>query len=284
MSTEPADARVRILHIKPIFHQGIQLAPGRYTIDAVRKGFKRSVAIVQIAPNEKTNIHLALEKSPPKAKLSVQTTPAGAKVRILNIKPVFHQGIELKQGEYLLDAQLNGYATVTQKIRLTPGEDKNVVLTLPKAQKTGKLFVSTEPQGAKVRILSIKPIFRQGIELAAGSYSIDAKLAGYHTVVERISIAPDAETHISLALSPSIAAEQAPASPAISPVSVELPLPATKKQPERSPKNITQYDIDAYLSMASLAINSGNYDDAVQAGHKAPRTGFQLHGSIENSR
>ena len=200
VSTEPADAKVRILHIKPIFHQGIQLSPGSYTIDAASEGYERDVADVEIVPNKETRIHLTLEQAQPKARLFVQTEPAGATVRILNIKPVFHQGIELKQGEYLLDAQLNGHQTVSQTVRLAPGEERKITLNLPKAVPTGRLFVEATPPEAKIRILNIRPKFEQGLKLEKGEYTIDAQLDGYRTEVRKVRVVPGGETRISVAL------------------------------------------------------------------------------------
>ncbi len=200
VSTEPADAKVRILHIKPIFHQGIQLAPGRYTIDAASEGYERSVATVEIAPDKDTSIHLALEQALPKAKLFVQTQPSGATVRILNIKPVFHQGMELKHGEYLLDAQLDGYKTITRTVELEPGQEKNITLNLPEALPSGRLFVQASPAEAKIRVLDIRPKFRQGMLLEKGEYTIDAQLDGYQTEVRKVSIVPGEDAKISLQL------------------------------------------------------------------------------------
>ncbi len=413
VSTEPADAKVRILQIKPVYHHGIQLAPGRYTIDAASQGFERSVAKVEINPNKDTRIHLALKQALPKAKLFVQTEPAAATVRILNIKPVFHQGIELKQGEYLLDAQLDGFKTITQKVLLAPGEEKNITLNLPeppptgrlyvdavpaetririldirpkfeqgmqleegeytidaqlngyqteirkvrirpdedtrislqlaqaeetgrlfvetepagatvrvldirprfaqgmelvqgeytidaqldgyrteiqkvsvlpgkdnkirlnlaKAPEKGKLFVTTEPSGARVRILHIKPVFHQGIELVPGSYTIDAQLDGHATAVQKITIAPSRETHIALTLAQTLPADTEPvtAEPSLKTLSSMQQQPAeTEPVVSALPqKDVAGYDIEAFMSMAVLAINSGNYKDAINASNHA---------------
>ena len=47
----------------------------------------------------------------------------------------------------------------------------------PKNMKS-RLFVATEPENARVRILNIKPKFQQGIELDAGSYHIEVAAEG----------------------------------------------------------------------------------------------------------
>jgi len=46
---------------------------------------------------------------------------------------------------------------------------------------TARLFVETDPKGARLRILNIQPRFYQGIELDAGKYHVEASSAGYQT-------------------------------------------------------------------------------------------------------
>jgi len=40
IETEPTSARIRILNIKPKFHQSIKLDSGRYHIELSAKGYK----------------------------------------------------------------------------------------------------------------------------------------------------------------------------------------------------------------------------------------------------
>ena len=65
------------------------------------------------------------------------------------------------------------------------------VVAAPAVKKTGKakLFVSTSPDDAKVRILNIKPVFRQGLELVDGSYHIEVSAKGYHQEKRWIKLA-----------------------------------------------------------------------------------------------
>ena len=58
----------------------------------------------------------------------------------------------------------------------TYGVDKKL---LRKTPRQGRLFVHTEPKGAKVRILNIKPKFYQGIVLITGPYHIEVSADGY---------------------------------------------------------------------------------------------------------
>ena len=54
--------------------------------------------------------------------------------------------------------------------------------------------VSTEPDGASVRILNIEDRYRPGMELPAGEYRVEASLEGYDTIVEVVRHGPERAT------------------------------------------------------------------------------------------
>ena len=65
--------------------------------------------------------------------LHVDTTPQGARVRILNIVPRYHSGIELEPGKYHIEVSAPGYRTDTQWVPLSAGERKQILVGLEKA-------------------------------------------------------------------------------------------------------------------------------------------------------
>ena len=79
--------------------------------------------------------------------------------------------------QYIFD--LKPSKTVKTISEWTYGVDKK---TLRKTPRKGRLFVHTEPKGARVRILNIKPKFFQGIVLDPGRYNIEVSQGGYKTV------------------------------------------------------------------------------------------------------
>jgi hypothetical protein len=70
-----------------------------------------------------------------KSKLFVEVEPRDAKVRILNIRPKFHQGIALDPGSYRLNVSAPGYMTQDQWIKLSTGEERHVNIRLFPLQK-----------------------------------------------------------------------------------------------------------------------------------------------------
>jgi len=76
-----------------------------------------------------------MEEAIPKARLFVKTEPVDARVRILNIPPKFHPGIELEPGRYHIEVSDKGYVTQKQWVSLNAGEDKTLNIRLSPVPK-----------------------------------------------------------------------------------------------------------------------------------------------------
>jgi peptide/nickel transport system substrate-binding protein len=72
----------------------------------------------------------AEKPAPINGTLFVNTTPEGAKVRILNIKPKFFQGMELSPGKYYIEVQHQEHVTSKQWISIDQGEQKTIDIAL----------------------------------------------------------------------------------------------------------------------------------------------------------
>jgi len=73
-----------------------------------------------------------LRKKPQKSRLFVRIEPEGARIRILNIKPKFYQGIVLKSGSYHIEVSADGYKMKKIWIKIKPKEDKSLKISLKK--------------------------------------------------------------------------------------------------------------------------------------------------------
>ncbi len=72
---------------------------------------------------------------PPKvARLYVNADPEDARIRILNIKPVYQPGIELESGSYLLEVSKPGFHTKTEWVRIAADEERHVDMALNKVE------------------------------------------------------------------------------------------------------------------------------------------------------
>ena len=90
-----------------------------------------------------------------KPKLFVETEPKNARVRILNIKPKFHQGIELDAGRYHVEVSASGFETQKKWVVLTNDEDKNLTIRLKKrSQQKAPKYASISPSVTDVKIVA----------------------------------------------------------------------------------------------------------------------------------
>ena len=67
---------------------------------------------------------------PKPGRLFVETTPENARVRILNIQPVFSQGMALEPGRYHLETFAEGFKTDKRWVTLSAGEDGYISIRL----------------------------------------------------------------------------------------------------------------------------------------------------------
>jgi hypothetical protein len=127
-----------------------------------------------------------------KAKLFVATAPADARVRILNIKPKFQQGIELYAGSYQIEVSARGYEIKKQWIKLGADEERRMSIELSKTPETGTIHVSGLPNKAKVFIdedyAGRMPIVVKNVN--QGKHRIRVEADGYIEKSEWLSLDP----------------------------------------------------------------------------------------------
>lgn len=86
---------------------------------------------------------------PTKAELYVDPVPSDARIRVMNIKPKFHQGIKLNGGRYHIEVSAPGYEKYLHWISVEKGEIKRLQVALDKKEKN-QLVVSRPSEAAKV--------------------------------------------------------------------------------------------------------------------------------------
>lgn len=84
--------------------------------------------------------------SPTQAILYVKTMPEDSRIRIMNIKPKFRQGIELAPGKYHIEVSAKGYVTESKWIVLSKGDilDHSVSLSRVPESTTAKATATPE--------------------------------------------------------------------------------------------------------------------------------------------
>jgi len=68
------------------------------------------------------------KKSIKKYRLTINATPVNARVRILNIKPKYHDGMKLKKGKYHIEVSKRGFKTISKWVSLQKDTSLNIEL------------------------------------------------------------------------------------------------------------------------------------------------------------
>ncbi|MBF0621852.1 MAG: hypothetical protein HQL54_07985 [Magnetococcales bacterium] len=112
--------------------------------------------------------------------VNISVNPADSRIRILNIKPQFVQGILLPKGRYHVEVARVGYHPQRRWISV---EDSAIStdFALQPADILSPLNVVTTPEQAQVRILNIHPPYKPGILLPPTNYHVEVSKPGYRT-------------------------------------------------------------------------------------------------------
>ena len=96
--------------------------------------------------NKEPQVGSSVKTAP--GRLFIVTKPGWARVRILNIRPKFYQGMELEPGSYHVEVSASGYKTKKKWVGLAAGDRKNIDIRLRKVlaagtATSGKVFVNS---------------------------------------------------------------------------------------------------------------------------------------------
>ena len=107
------------------------VSPGKHRISIEKEGYEPYRKRIRIDRGRAVSLFVDLsEAGPVKARLYVETVPEDARVRILNIVPVFQQGMDLDPGRYHVEVSAEGYDADKRWVDLSAGEDENISVRL----------------------------------------------------------------------------------------------------------------------------------------------------------
>ena len=135
--------------------------------------------------------------------LTVKTVPEDARVRIMNIRPVYQDGILLTPGRYDIKVSSQGYGSFRKWVEIER-EDKTIEVVLEK--QTGYLVVKAEPTFASIHLEkyngdSKKTIKNnKKIELSMGEWIVSVKAKGYESIQKKIDINKGKEIEVKFKL------------------------------------------------------------------------------------
>jgi hypothetical protein len=99
-------------------------------------------------PEEKPKVEekVVQQEKPKPGKIYVNADPKTATIKILNIKPMFSQGIELSPGMYHIEVSASGYITKREWIHLGSEENKKVRIHLAVEKKKVEVAIKRPPR------------------------------------------------------------------------------------------------------------------------------------------
>ena len=127
------------------------------------------VFILKVDSKKKKNLIKSERKKTSKGCLYVNVVPVDARVRILNIRPVFYQGIPLSNGKYRIEISKEGYAPYDKWIKVNHDQENKLDVTLKKIEQEttqdnnfitkSKLNIDTNEDILKPKKFNQKEIF-----------------------------------------------------------------------------------------------------------------------------
>ncbi|GGF53263.1 SUMF1/EgtB/PvdO family nonheme iron enzyme [Alteromonas lipolytica] len=140
----------------------------------------------------------------PKLSLYVDTFPVDARVRVLNIKPVYQYAMPLKPGKYQLEVSKPGYQTTVKWVTLSAPSKPFLIQLSPQTVKVNSVGNFTEALGEsaftmvhvnsggfelklsanRVKKVSVKSFYLSETEVTKGLFSLFVEESGYLTDAE----------------------------------------------------------------------------------------------------
>ncbi len=194
---DPPDARVRLLGTRAAYKSGVSLPPGSYTVEVSRSGYETRQVAVRVADSDVT-VPVALVKQPaperpPQYRLTVRADPPDARVRLRGTATVYRPGIALSPGGYTVEVSRPGYETRQLSVTIADG-DVTVPVALTKQPEPAqpeqyRLTVRPNPANAWVRLVNSSYIYRPGVPLPPGGYTVEVGGRGYEPKRVTVQIA-----------------------------------------------------------------------------------------------
>ena len=123
----------------------VEVDPGSHQILLEKDGYEPYTKKIRFEAGRARDLYVILDsKAPLQGRLYVDTQPINARVRILNIGPEFHQGMNLKPGNYHMEVSADGYKTQKIWVLLIEGQDKTLDIRLDKIEPQKESFKKFE--------------------------------------------------------------------------------------------------------------------------------------------
>ncbi|WP_426416302.1 SUMF1/EgtB/PvdO family nonheme iron enzyme [Aestuariirhabdus sp. LZHN29] len=113
---------------------------------------------------------------PPRYSLKVHTEPEDALVVLLGHPDPYQPGMLLPEGEYQIQVARPGYVTALDTLHV---DSRNQELSVRLQAITYRLSITPSPADSRIRILNIKPRYRENMALEPGRYLVEVSKEGF---------------------------------------------------------------------------------------------------------
>lgn len=121
------------------------------------------------------NLEKKINPERSKFKLEINAHPSDSRIRILNIKQKYHEGIMLSPGKYKIEISHSGYEKKIQTISLD--KDKSIRIGLSRKRYPMKIRIT--PSSASIVFKKSGKPFYNGMSLLPGNYRLSIHKNGY---------------------------------------------------------------------------------------------------------
>ena len=142
--------------------------------------------------------------NPSKASLSVKSNLADATITVDGryMGKTDTANINVSPGTHRVRVEKDGYEPYSRSVNINSGRSLSLFVDLSRrAPSKARLYVDTSPSDATVRILNIVPQYFRGIDLAAGSYTLEVSADGFNTRTLKIELSSGEDKYLDIQLS-----------------------------------------------------------------------------------
>jgi TonB family protein len=165
----------------------VKLNPGTaVTVRVEADGYQPAQQDIRVPIDQYLDLNWNLTRAISRFALTIETKPADATVKILNIGPRYTAGMELEPGNYEVELARAGYKTQTLTVAIT---DRDVYRSISLTPERASLVVEVTPADATLTLVDWDEPFQQGMDLPLGTYQVRASRDGYAMQLKSVRIA-----------------------------------------------------------------------------------------------
>ncbi len=161
--------------------------PGDYKLEVLHSTFKKFESSLTIKSGDKITEEVELQ--PGVGRVELLSNPPGAWVEIngKRIKEVTPFITELDSGSHKVVMGKSERRVARKTLELKDGEEQTMTLTL-NMDPHGSVFIEASPRGSKIEFLGTDFVYKPGLRMPMGEYSLQISRSGYETKNERFTV------------------------------------------------------------------------------------------------